>query len=58
MNTINATKVKTFYAVINGKNVVVNTMVSAKNRNDVFYKVNGKEVSYNSFWAKKPEFLN
>jgi hypothetical protein len=53
---MNQTILSTKTAKINGKNVIVETILGTAHRQDIKYIVDGKSYEYNKFWALNPKF--
>lgn len=50
-----STTLQSFAATIRGKEVWVEQLHGGRNRQDIYYKVNGKEMTSDEFWDKKPK---
>ena len=49
-----STVLKTQQAIINGKPSTVQTIKGNRHKQDIYYKVDGRVKSFNSFWRKRP----
>jgi len=49
------TIIKTFNAIINGRAVIVETLLAPYTRDGISYRVGRKTLSFNSFWELSPK---